>query len=58
MQFADPRDAVGYPTLSEHLTVYVHDAHVVMVLGPIHSHTEHLTSSLVEPEEIRGELMD
>jgi hypothetical protein len=45
VEIADPNHAVGHPTLAEHHTVLGHQAHVVMVFGPVHSYKEHDSSS-------------
>jgi hypothetical protein len=38
-------------TRAEHAALEVHHTDVVMVLSPIHTHIEHLASSLDEPVE-------
>ena len=59
VQLAHPAHAVGHPTLAENVARFIHHTDVVMVLGPVHSHKEHLTSSFSsEPEELRSALMD
>ena len=59
MELADPGHAVGDPAFGQHHAVLGHHADVVMVLGPVHSHKEHLLLlSLDEPEEMRSDLMD
>ncbi len=45
VELADPGHAVGHPAFAEHRSVLGHHADVVMVLGPVHSHKEHRSSS-------------
>ena len=45
MEIADPGHVVGDPAFAEHHSVLGHHADVVMVLGPVHSHKEHCSSS-------------
>jgi hypothetical protein len=59
MELAHSRDRVWHPTFGEHLPVLGHHADVVMVLSPVHSHKEHLTSSrLRRARGVRSALMD
>ena len=45
MEIADPGHAVGNAAFAEDHSVLGHHADVVMVLGPVHSHKEHCSSS-------------
>jgi len=50
MEHTDTHHAVRHPALAEHRSVLGHHTNVVMVLGPVHSHKEHLhLLSLVSP---------
>jgi len=45
MELADPGHAVRDPAFGQHHSVLGHHTDVVMVLGPVHSHKEHSSSS-------------
>jgi hypothetical protein len=60
VQLLHAGQCVGNPLASEHVATFVHDAHVVVDLGPIHSNKNHVVTPFVvyEPRGDGGDLMD